>query len=64
MIIIISYPNNTYLATINEFIYKKLIEINNINGILSFYRCILSYFKTSDSQKITKRVLFTIKIDK
>jgi hypothetical protein len=37
---------------------------NNLDDILLFYRCILSYFDVCNSQKTTKRILLTIKIGK
>jgi len=45
---VVSYPNKIYLATANEFICQKLVEIGKSKDIYLFDRCFMSYFKTFD----------------
>jgi hypothetical protein len=45
---VVSYPNKIYLATANEFVCQKLVEIGKSKDIYLCDRCFMSYFKTFD----------------
>jgi len=57
---IISYHNNIYLTTTNEFICQKTTRKGKSKEIHMFDRCSSSYFDNFNHLKKLRRVLLTI----
>jgi len=56
--LVISYPNDIFLATLNKVIYLQLVEIKILIDIYSFHKCLSFYFDIFDILNNYKEMFF------